>query len=642
MADPKEVVEQAQLHRIEDFILDAYTQRRTYLGDYFERIAKLDAFTEGIWSVQMPDNKVVIDSPKIEDRVLSKLEDTGYLAGQIVPSIMVKPLNDEDFNPAKKRERVYRWYWHLSDINLQLPRIYMDMLGPGISAISVWPNWSKERKERFPLFKRIDPRHLLPPLDYVLNGEVSPHDVITTKMVKTRFLANKYPDQIAKLQAMAERASGASPSRGKKKPVMIDTSQVLYIEYWGADAIVCLAALDGYPDLYVVLDNEYNQAEMCPVSLAVRPSAKLGIHGKVEAMLPSLAAENRLMTYVLDYADQAVYAPLTKKGDVVNASDFGPNAMIDLGQNGEVGRVAPAQINPEVFKIIQDLERHSRMSGTHPMSRSGNVDQSQASATFVEALSSGLTTEVSVLQKVVEVQLRKGNEIAAAVDIAYCDTAKEIWYGTEKYTPSTLMKKGGSQVIYGVVAGLDEMNAEIRVSQRVRDGFASRRWGRENLPGIENVSQEEQRIQEEAFIAAYMQGMQAKAAQGDMSAASAWLEAIKKHGGNMIDALWEVIQANPAVMAPAPGQPGPASPGMSAGRGWRDAGWRRRCTSVRAGGTRPGATVVAAAGATALFERTTATTYRAVRRWRRASIGDMLLSCRKEVIPCLKFKQPIA
>jgi len=102
-------------------------------------------------------------------------------------------------------------------------------------------------------------------------------------------------------------------------------------------------------------------------------------------------------------------------------------------------------------------------------------------------------------------------------------------------------------------------------SQRVRDGFASRRWGRENLPGIENVSLEEERIQEEAFVAAYMQGMQAKAAQGDMSAAAAWLQAIKKHGGNMIDALWEVIQANPAVMAPAPGQPGPASPGMSAG-----------------------------------------------------------------------------
>ena len=85
------------------------------------------------------------------------------------------------------------------------------------------------------------------------------------------------------------------------------------------------------------------------------------------------------------------------------------------------------------------------------------------------------------------------------------------------------------------------------------------------MPGIENVTLEEERIQEEAFIAAYMQGMQAKAAQGDMSAAAAWLEAIKKHSGNMIDALWDIISAKPEVMAPAPGQPGPTGPGMTAG-----------------------------------------------------------------------------
>lgn len=539
-------------------MLDAYTQRRTYLGDYYERIAKLDQFTDGIWSVQMPDNRVVTDTPKIEDRVLSKLEDTGYLAGQIMPAIICKPLNDDDFNTSKKRERTYQWYWHLSDLKLQMPRLYMDMLGPGIAAMFVWPDWKQPIETRFPLYKRIDPRHLLPPLDYVLNGEVNPHDVITAKVVKTRFLERKYPAKMATLQAAAERISAQAPKKRGQKTIPIDTSQVVYIEYWGEDAVVCIAQIDGYPELYTVLENEYNEAECCPVALAVRPSAKMGIHGKVEAMLPSLAAENRLMTYVLDYADQAVYAPLTKKGDVVNAGDFGPGAMIDLGNTGEVSRVAPATIRPEVFKIIQDLERHSRMSGTHPMSRGGNVDQSQASASFVESLSSGLVTEVSVLQKVVEVQLRKANEVAAAIDIAYCDTRKETWGGMETYTPSVLMKRKTNTVNYGVVAGLDEMNAEIRVSQRVRDGFASHRWGRENLPGIENVTQEEERIQEEAFIAAYVQGMQAKAAQGDMSAAAAWLQALKKHSGNIVDALWEIISEQPGVMARAPGQPGPA------------------------------------------------------------------------------------
>jgi hypothetical protein len=197
------------------------------------------------------------------------------------------------------------------------------------------------------------------------------------------------------------------------------------------------------------------------------------------------------------------------------------------------------------------------------MSRQGNVDQSQASASFVESLNSGLITEVQTLQGVMEVMMRQANVIAQEQDKIWCDTEKMV-YGLakggsfrEKYTPSALLKDTANFVSYGAGSGLDKFNAQVRLDQLQRSGYVSKRWVRENVDGIENITQEEERIMDEAAIAAYMQGMLAKAAQGDLSAIGAFMDARDNADGNILEALHEVIKQNPSVLQ-APGQPGPA------------------------------------------------------------------------------------
>src|SRR6266542_972448 len=340
------------------FVLDAYQTRREYLTEYITDLNKLDAFRDGQSVVTFPDGSQVVDTPKIENMVLSKIDDTGNLSGGTLPSIRVEPINDRDETGSSNREKAFQHYWQNSKVGLILPRLYMDLVGAGIAAMRVWPDFSqKDRSKRWPMYKRIDPRHLLPPLNLPVEGHVRPPDIITHRIVKTRNLMRDYPDAVNDLKTFAAKVG--SP-RGKGNPVIADTSQVTVIEYWGEDGVVFLAMLENYPDSAVPLMSEYNPTEVCPVAVGVRPTANGKIRGKVFAMMPQLAAENRLVTYVLTYADQMVFAPLKKKGSVANAEQFGPGAIIDVGDDGDISRIDPARADPQIFQIMSDLERHAR------------------------------------------------------------------------------------------------------------------------------------------------------------------------------------------------------------------------------------------------------------------------------------------
>ena len=562
-----QVVEATEARDKETFALDAYMSRIAYMTQYRADLDKLDAFLDGSWVVEFPDGSTVIDSPKIENMVMSKIQDTGDLSGGPLPAIRVEPINERDETGASEREKAFQNYWQQSKLGLILPRLFMDLVGTGIAALRVWPNFGeKDRAKRLPQYKRIDPRHLLPPLDYAIEGHVRPHDIITHRKVKTRNLARDFPDKVNDIRAFAAKLAG--PAKKGGSPIVVNTEEVVVIEYWGEDAIVHLAMLQDYPDSAVTLVNEYNESGICPVAVGVRPTPNGKIRGKVFSMMPQLAAENRLVTYVLTYADQMVFAPIFKKGNISNAEQFGPGAILDGDENSAISRVPPAQANPQLFQIISDLERHARTGGNLPAARAGQVSQSIGSGSFVESLMGGLTTEVQSLQKVVEYMLEDANDIAAKQDMAYCD-AEKVARGVGKnggfhltYTPSQLFKKDTSSfVTYGAGAGLDKYNAEVRLDQRARGGYVSKRWVMEQMDGIDNVTQEETRILQEAALSAFVQGMLAKAQTGDLTAVAAFYQTLKKPEAakDPLVAIELLSQEQLAPQAAGPAQaPGPS------------------------------------------------------------------------------------
>jgi hypothetical protein len=278
-----------------------------------------------------------------------------------------------------------------------------------------------------------------------------------------------------------------------------------------------------------------------------------------------LAAQNRIATMSIDYMDQAVYAPIQKKGMPGQNIDFGPGAIIDVPSDGEIGRVGPAPIQPGVLQVIQNLERDSRASGRNPISRSGESPSSVVSAPVVEALMGGMSTEVKALQVQMAHALVQANEVAQLVDVAYCDAKKSVVGFAEggqfklSYTPSSAIKPGdiSNRVFYGAAAGVGEFNRELVVLRR--RGVVSDRWIRENLAGVENPLREENRLLDEAALNALLQGVLAAASQGDLAPLAALQEARAKNENPLL--VVPMIVASQGSAAPPLGAPStPAQP----------------------------------------------------------------------------------
>src|ERR1051326_9596111 len=88
-----QVVEATEARDKETFALDAYMSRIAYMTQYRADLDKLDAFLDGSWVVEFPDGSTVIDSPKIDNMVMSKIQETGDLSGGPVAAIRREPIH---------------------------------------------------------------------------------------------------------------------------------------------------------------------------------------------------------------------------------------------------------------------------------------------------------------------------------------------------------------------------------------------------------------------------------------------------------------------------------------------------------------------------------------------------------------------
>lgn len=564
---PKQVLGADESRRLEDFVVSTYSSRREYANDYLKRLENLSDFLDGHWRIEFPDGRVIVDTPKIENTALTKIEDTGYLAGNIIPNLSVQARHERDVAPSELRERILRYYWQHSALPLLLPRWFMDMVASGMYGIQVWPDFARPKEERFPVYKRLDPRTILPPLDHAIEGHVEPNDVMVHKTQKVRALALKYPDKMGQLMSMAEKINGSASRWGPKK-VIADTTNAEVVEFWGKDQIMRIAMIPNFRENYVVLESEVNTTGRCPIVLGFRPTWGSAIKGKVEGMIPTLTAQNRLMTYILDYGDQLVYSPLFKKGNVQNAEDYGPNAMIEGDENSDLTRVGPPPLQSSIFGVLGELQQSTYRSGNQPPGRRGEADQSIISGTGVESLMGGLSTEIQAYQTTMAESLRRANEIAQIQDRTWCDARKTI-AGLAKggsyrdtYVPSMALRDTSNFVSYGAGSGMDKQNLQVRMDQKVRGGYASQRWFRENDPDIEDATEQENRILDEKMLEATMQFALQAAAQGDPEPLKA-IQQARKEGQSPLEIVANLAKAAP--VAPAGAAPEmPVAPGGNA------------------------------------------------------------------------------
>ena len=314
---------------------------------------------------------------------------------------------------------------------------------------------------------------------------------------------------------------------------------------------------------------------VCPLVAEGRLTLDGEQRGQWDQVVGMLYAHIRVMGLVIDYADQAVYSDVWVK-DVIGVMAYGGGSYIELGPNGAIGRVPPAVSSLDVGRDLEMLLDGMHLGGRWPKSRPGEVDQSIASAKFLEASAGMMNTAIRTYHQILQRMITKAIRVAFHYDKkvlggkrSAVGVLKNQHYAIE-YDTANIDLDAHIRVEYGLGFGRDPAQSALLHVQYGERGYLSRLTVQENVEGITDIDQENARIDVEAFhdiaMAKILEGI-----QGGTIPQSALIDLAEKRADG-VD-LWDLYrkyivepaEALEATKVPTglgdPQLPGPIPPG---------------------------------------------------------------------------------
>ncbi len=531
----------------ESDLLDWRGWRVNSMIDWKNRLKTVDKLYAGLWSEVFPDESVMVENPHVMNMVQVGLDDIAKLVSEAVPSVRCAPEVDTETaaQRAEVREAIADTYWEYNNAEGLVPRLAMDLAGAGCAFVVAYVEADCE----YPVLLRMDPRYCYPD---VVNGILQ--DLLVVETMNARRATNLFPD----LNLPYEPT---------------DTNRTVEIvHYYGpgecVQAVLYNRMPGTTPDAAIITKRwevkDTKGRPILPVAFAQLDSFDGAFRGMFDQTSGSLQTKNRIVKQLLDYTDEVVYAERYSKGLLNPEEAPGPMAHYRLDPNvpdSAVGRVAPAASAPQIFNILEYLDREQRGGVGYPSARQGEVTQSIASASFVASTQGQLTSTVRNIQRLISVLRGQLNQICYKLDEAYLDTTKPLLrsIGRKKsYTPSKdISGVYQNQVSYGAAAGLDRQNADVRILQLLGAQIISKEDAREQIDFIDDPRAVEGRVTMEQSEGALLQKLLSEAPL-DMLLKLISLQA----GGQSLAEAAAALVAEQAQQAPPAAPGGPMMPGM--------------------------------------------------------------------------------
>jgi len=321
-----------------------------------------------------------------------------------------------------------------------------------------------------------------------------------------------------------------------------------------------------------------------PVAFGMLPTADGFFRGMFDQVEGSMQTRNDILTLLLEYADQAIYAPWQEYG-MQNAEDKpGPNTVYrGIDQNAFMKRVEPAVSSPQIWQMLEMLDEEIRGGIGYPSARQGDVSQSIASGSFVNSTQGQLTSTVREMQRILAEMRMQWNSVALAMDEKlpeilasyqpgeFKEERKALLFpvaGKFTYKPSADIKgMHTSLVTYGAGAGLDYVNRRTSIEQAVGAKLISQDTGRSQLGDVPDTAGEEKKIERETLRDGIMQ----KAIAPETLSTLLQIAAAMKSGLDFVDAAAMVAEQQQAQPQPTEGEPpapgAPVPPGAAPAAG---------------------------------------------------------------------------
>lgn len=533
--------------------LSTYFARRDFLIDahraWKDRVRHVTLVANGFWHKVWPDLTREPLAPTVANIIELAIAHSGAVGGAVVPTVKVPvPFSQqgaEGERGARKRERRIRELREKSNYPVLLAQLWQDYDGAGACAIGVWANFDEpDPAKRNPYYVRFDPRHYYPVKD-------SQGNVVEFLVARKRTLydvTREYPNlQRDKLTAAGDEV---------EEWFWFTKDEFLH-------AIVDLPQKDPKKRGMVVLARVPNKMSRVPVVEIVRPTFDGERRGKFDQTIHILRTAHQLMALTIERTAEEVY-PAVAGFDVEGLERFGPGATMQYRtMEGKIDVFSPQQMF-DVKDLIARLEENARVAARYPQQLTGDPGASIASSRAIMASMGALDASLALTHRQFEWGLAIADSLALEMDEVYCDGPKTI-YGDardrkkpESFTPSRdIAGHYEVTVSYGLGAGSDPANREIRLSMHLRDRLISRNRARQELDFLEDEEQEEVLLAKEAMLDAVVQGILSMAAAGDPELAALFFTELNNPETTMEEKVVRVMKrlqekAAQAAQAEAP------------------------------------------------------------------------------------------
>jgi hypothetical protein len=491
------------------------------------------------------------------------IEDTADAAA-LVPSVRVMPhrTTKQVKASAAEMERIAAHYGRISNVPLLIPQTVRDMATYGHSAWLVRPEFAVKA----PVIERRDPRTCYPEPSH------KPYQPVRRAVFLRRvYLSSLSPDY----QAMV------APELGLRSIDSYRNQEIVFVEYFDDEVSLTAAAWGSFgaigigPSLQsqsrdvrvIPLEEVENPTGVCPVVVPARLTIDGEYRGQFDQAIDPQIAHHRLQALYLDYADQAVYSDIWVKNPIGEVA-FGGGSYIQLGVDGQIGRVPPATSSFNVDRGLSMVEDGIHLAGRWPKSRPGEIDQSIASAKYLEASAGMMNTVIKAYHLVLQDAFERAYPLAFAIDKHFFPGRKTMSgqienqefledYSTDDIDTANLVK-----VDYGLGLGRDPAQAAILMLQYQGAGFVSKQFVMENIDGLTDVAKVKAQLDAEQ-LTDIMYGKLLQSAQAGQLSDRQLLElARRREQGDDFFALYEEFIVEPAEAVVAGSVPSGLSPGQ--------------------------------------------------------------------------------
>lgn len=460
--------------------------------------------------------------------MLSALDRLAQKIGK-VPSLDVSITNGRDSQRNKikkdKLERIVSAYDKIQNLKMQLPQVARWLPGYGFA---VWVITTKTSPDGnvYPHAELRNPYDCFP--GYMGNNQ-SPDELAIIQRVPIKQLIQLYPE----LKSWFESQEDAD-SRDMYLNTSSDTSWENLSE--SGDVILEYMNLEGTYVLHMasrkIVDFVPNPLKSGPSFVVAKRYSFDKLQGQFDQVVGLMASMAKINVLSVIAMEDAVFTETNVVGEIESGQyRKGRNSINYLSPGSQV--IKPVTNLPyQLFEAVGRLERQLRVVAGYPVQDDSISPNSFVTGRGLEELESGVGAMVTEYHTIIENALQEIDSKRLELDEVLFGNNRKPISGTykgasfaEEYTPSTDINKNYStNRKFGAMASFDAPNKIVTGLQLLSAGIIDKETMQQEMDGLENLSQINERIIKEKTEDILYQTLLQQSQSGDKAAMMAVVE----------------------------------------------------------------------------------------------------------------------